>query len=73
MDPEVTLIAMGPGLPERTRTAMNDDKHTVLDPWQPKRMTWDQVLQVSEVSRYQNTLFLRLIVRTDTSTGADYV
>lgn len=73
MDPEVTLIGMGTGLPERTSTAMKDDKHTVPDPWQIEKMTWGRVLQVSEVSRYQNTLFLRLIGITDTSTGAGHV
>lgn len=73
MDPQVTLIGMGAMLPERTSTALKDDKHTALDLWQSQRMTWDEVLQVSEVFGCQNILFLGLIGLTDTSTGAGYV
>ncbi|KAI4210861.1 MAG: hypothetical protein LQ349_009456, partial [Xanthoria aureola] len=45
MDPQVTLIGMGTGLPERTNAALKDDKHTALDLWQSQKMTWDEVLQ----------------------------
>ena len=73
MDPKVTLIGMGTGLPGRTSTVLNDDKHTALDIWKPQNLTWGEVLQVSKVSEYQDILFLALIRTTDTSTGAGYV
>ena len=57
MDPQVTLFGMGTGLPERTNAALKDDKHTALDLWQSQKMTWDEVLQVSEDFGCQNILF----------------
>ena len=72
MDREVTLIGMGTGLPGRTNTALEDDKHTALDLWQLQKATWDQVLQVSEIPEYQTIVVLRLMI-SDTSTGAGHV
>ena len=52
MKSDVTLLGTGIDLPKGPDTGMKDDKHIALDPWQPRRVTWDQVLQVSAVLIY---------------------
>ncbi|KAL9023380.1 MAG: hypothetical protein Q9196_007237 [Gyalolechia fulgens] len=51
MKPEVTLLGTGIGGPKGPDTGMKDDKHNTLDPWQPKKVTWDQVLQTDQTAQ----------------------
>ena len=52
MNSDVTLLGMAIGSPKGPDTETKDDKNIALDPWRPRRVTWDQVLKVSAVSSY---------------------